>query len=36
MSKTLTTCPYCGCGCGFYLITDNGRVTGVTPSYEHR
>ncbi|CAL7960304.1 Formate dehydrogenase subunit alpha [Gammaproteobacteria bacterium] len=25
MKKTLTTCPYCGTGCGFYLVTDNNN-----------
>lgn len=29
---TLTTCPYCGCGCGFYLETIDGRLVGTTPS----
>src|SRR5690554_991679 len=33
MEKTLTTCPYCGCGCNYYLKTDNGRLTGITPSH---
>lgn len=31
-SATLTTCPYCGCGCGFYLETVNGRLVGTRPS----
>jgi predicted molibdopterin-dependent oxidoreductase YjgC len=31
-SATLTTCPYCGCGCGFYLEALDGRLIGVTPS----
>ncbi len=35
MGKILTTCPYCGCGCGFYLDVVDGRVCGVTPSYSH-
>ncbi len=35
MSTVLTTCPYCGCGCGFYLHTEENRVVGVTPSAEH-
>jgi predicted molibdopterin-dependent oxidoreductase YjgC len=30
--NTLTTCPYCGCGCGFYLQSLNGRLLGTTPS----
>jgi predicted molibdopterin-dependent oxidoreductase YjgC len=29
---TLTTCPYCGCGCGFYLESIDGRLVGTIPS----
>ncbi len=32
MEKTSTVCPFCGCGCNFYLVTDKGRLTGVEPS----
>jgi len=28
----LTTCPYCGCGCGLLLEVLNGRVIGTLPS----
>ncbi|MFH1353098.1 MAG: formate dehydrogenase subunit alpha [bacterium] len=35
MSKTLTTCPYCGCGCGLYLESDGKKITGSCPSGEH-
>ncbi|MFH1744075.1 MAG: formate dehydrogenase subunit alpha [bacterium] len=36
MKKTLTTCPYCGTGCMFYLLTDHfGAVVGVEPSTTH-
>ena len=36
MTATLTTCPYCGTGCNFYLITDgNDRLTGVEPAGKH-
>jgi predicted molibdopterin-dependent oxidoreductase YjgC len=31
MLKTLSVCPYCGCGCNFYLVSDGTRVTGVEP-----
>lgn len=31
---TLTTCPYCGCGCNFYLETVDGRIVGTTPAQE--
>ncbi len=27
----LTTCPYCGCGCNFYLEVLDGEVTGTIP-----
>ncbi len=27
----LTTCPYCGCGCNFYLIVIDGKLVGVEP-----
>lgn len=32
MAKTSTICPFCGCGCNFYLNTQNGKVTGIEPS----
>lgn len=32
MSKTLSICPFCGCGCNFYLVTKDQRVIGVEPS----
>lgn len=35
MAKVLTTCPFCGCGCGMYLEVDNGKVVGTTPSTHH-
>lgn len=28
----LTTCPYCGCGCGLLLEVLDGRVIGTLPS----
>ena len=31
----LTTCPYCGCGCGLYLRSDDGTVIGSSPSKNH-
>lgn len=30
--STLTTCPYCGCGCGFYLEAVDGVLTATVPS----
>ncbi len=36
MKKVLTTCPYCGTGCMFYLVVgDDGRLAGIEPSREH-
>ncbi|HLO26813.1 MAG TPA: molybdopterin-dependent oxidoreductase, partial [Geobacteraceae bacterium] len=35
MTKTLTTCPYCGTGCMLYLVSDAGRLVGVEPSATH-
>jgi len=36
MNRTLTTCPYCGTGCQFYLVADDaGRLVSVEPSTEH-
>jgi formate dehydrogenase alpha subunit len=35
MNKILTTCPYCGCGCGVYLHVNKGMITGVSPSRNH-
>ena len=33
--KKLTTCIYCGCGCGLYLSEDKGFLTGAYPSVKH-
>ena len=36
MKKILTTCPYCGTGCMYYLVVgDDGQLVGVEPSTEH-
>ncbi len=32
VSKTKTTCPYCGVGCQIELLVKNGKVVGVEPS----
>jgi formate dehydrogenase alpha subunit len=32
IKKVLTTCPYCGVGCGFYLDVRDGQIIGVIPS----
>jgi len=31
----LTTCIYCGCGCGLYLEVLDGEIVGVIPAKEH-
>lgn len=36
MKKTLTTCPYCGTGCGLYLTADdNNQLTAVEGAVNH-
>jgi predicted molibdopterin-dependent oxidoreductase YjgC len=35
MREVLTTCVYCGCGCGVYLREEGGRVVGAFPSRNH-
>lgn len=35
MRDILTTCVYCGCGCGVYLHEEQGRVVGSAPSKNH-
>jgi predicted molibdopterin-dependent oxidoreductase YjgC len=31
----LTTCTYCGCGCGFLLEVLDGKVVGTLPQKDH-
>jgi predicted molibdopterin-dependent oxidoreductase YjgC len=35
MAHRLTTCTFCGVGCGLYLETSGNRVVGVSPSISH-
>ena len=35
MAHKLTTCTFCGVGCGLYLETQDNRVLGVYPSMSH-
>ncbi len=35
MPRVLTTCIYCGCGCGLYLVSDGKKLTGAYPSINH-
>jgi len=30
-----TTCPFCACGCGFYLLANQAGLVGVAPSETH-
>lgn len=32
MQSILTTCPYCGTGCTFYLNVKDGEIVSVTPN----
>lgn len=34
MKAVLTTCPFCGCGCRYYLLVEDGRAVGVSPAPE--
>lgn len=33
--SVLTTCTYCGCGCGLYLQVLDGRITHTLPAKTH-
>lgn len=35
IERVLTVCPYCGTGCGMYLVVENGRIVGVEPDGLH-
>jgi formate dehydrogenase major subunit len=35
MQSVLTTCPYCGTGCTFYLNVENNEIISVTPNTEN-
>ncbi len=35
MAHPLTTCTFCGAGCGLHLETQGGRMVGVYPSRSH-
>lgn len=35
MAHILTTCTFCGVGCGIYLEEDGSRITGAYPSMSH-
>jgi formate dehydrogenase major subunit len=33
--RTPTICPFCGCGCGFVVTAENGRVVNVEGDSDH-
>jgi formate dehydrogenase major subunit len=33
--KVASICPYCGCGCGFYIIVKDGKPIGIDYMGEH-
>ncbi len=35
MAHTLTTCTFCGVGCGIYLETAGNEIVGTYPSMSH-
>ena len=35
IKKTLTSCIYCGCGCGMYLVSDGKKLIGTQASNNH-
>ena len=35
MDSILTTCIYCGCGCGLYIVSDGTKLIGTYPSQNH-
>lgn len=35
MKSVLTTCPYCGTGCTFFLNVEGGEIISVTPNTEN-
>ena len=35
MKRTRSVCPFCGCGCSFYILSDGDRAVGIEPSPEN-
>jgi len=35
MKHNYSICPHCGCGCGLYLVEQDGMINGVTASQNH-
>lgn len=34
-TETPTICPFCGCGCGFLVTAENGKVTNIEGDPQH-
>ncbi len=35
MDRVLSTCAYCGTGCGLYLQVEGNRIVGIEPDPDH-
>ena len=35
VSYEKTICPYCSCGCGIYLVIEDGKIIGQEPQTDH-
>ncbi|MCL5038118.1 MAG: formate dehydrogenase subunit alpha [Chloroflexi bacterium] len=35
MKRIKTVCPYCGCGCSYFLSVNDGKIAGVSPNKNH-
>ncbi len=35
IKRTLSTCPFCGVGCNFYLESEGNQILGISPSRNH-
>ncbi len=35
IGKATTICPFCGCGCGFLVASENGRLVNIEGDSEH-
>ena len=35
VSYEKTICPYCSCGCGIYLVIEDGKIIGQEPQSDH-
>ncbi len=35
MKSVVTTCAYCGCGCNFFVDTEEESIVGIRPKADH-